>query len=217
MNGVSAPRPSVTVTFAQSLDGCLAAEPGQPFALSGPESLQFTHQLRATHDAIVIGLGTVRADDPHLTVRHATGLNPQPIVLDSQLRFPLNARLLRHPTHSLWIATTDAAPVDRQTALEAAGARVLRLSADERGHVALSALLDHLGALGLRSLMVEGGAQVITSFLTARLADRLIITIAPKLIGGVRALTAPVHLSLRNVRYQVLGEDVIMEAEVGER
>jgi 3,4-dihydroxy 2-butanone 4-phosphate synthase/GTP cyclohydrolase II len=208
------PRPPVTVTFAQSLDGSLAAETGQPLALSGPQALQFTHQLRAAHDAILIGIGTLLADNPRLTVRHAAGPNPQPIVLDSQLRFPLNANLLSHPNHAPWIVTTEAAPHERQAALEAAGARVLRIPSDaaNAGRVALPALLDQLGALGVRSLMVEGGAHVITSFLAERLADRLIVTIAPRLIGGLRAISTPLHLSLHNVRYQVLGEDVLVEA-----
>ncbi|MGQ0601243.1 MAG: RibD family protein [Anaerolineales bacterium] len=210
------PRPSVTVTFAQSLDGSLTAERGQPLALSGPESLAYTHHLRAAHAAILVGLGTVLADDPQLTVRHAAGPHPQPIVLDSQLRLPLTARLLRHPTHPLWIATTNAAPGERQSALEAAGAHIMRLPADEAGHVALPALLDELGAQGMRSLMVEGGARVITAFLAQRLAERINLTLAPRFIGGVRAITERMDVSLRNVQYRVLGNDVIVEGRLDE-
>ncbi|HRE30133.1 MAG TPA: dihydrofolate reductase family protein, partial [Anaerolineales bacterium] len=77
------------VSYAQSLDGCLAAAVGAPLALSGPEALRFTHQLRATHAAILVGIGTVLADDPQLTVRLVDGVHPQPVVLDSQLRLPL--------------------------------------------------------------------------------------------------------------------------------
>jgi 3,4-dihydroxy 2-butanone 4-phosphate synthase/GTP cyclohydrolase II len=205
------PRPSVTVAFAQSLDGSLTAERGQPLALSGPQALVYTHQLRATHAAILVGLGTVFADDPQLTVRHATGPNPQPIVLDSHLRLPLSARLLRHPTHRLWIFATEAAPHERQSALEAVGARITRLPADEAGQVALPALLDELGARGIASLMVEGGARVLTAFLAQRLADRVSVTIAPRLIGGLRAVTERLDVSLRNVQYRVLGDDVIVE------
>lgn len=208
------PRPSVTVTFAQSLDGCLAAAPGRPLALSGPESLALTHRLRAAHTAILVGLGTVLADDPQLTVRHASGPNPQPILLDSQLRCPLEAKLLRHPTHRLWIATTAAAPPERERALEAAGARIHRGPADDNGRVALPALLDWFGAQGVSTLMVEGGAQVITAFIAGGLAERLIVTVAPRLIGGVRAITTPMDLPLRNVRYQVLGDDMVVEADL---
>jgi 3,4-dihydroxy 2-butanone 4-phosphate synthase/GTP cyclohydrolase II len=208
------PRPTATLAFAQSLDGSLAAGPGQPLALSGPESLAYTHSLRAAHAAILIGLGTVLADDPQLTVRYAAGPNPQPIVLDSQLRFPLTARLLRHPSHSVWIAATEAAPRERQSALEAAGACVLRLPRDEAGHVALPALLDALGARGFDSLMVEGGARVLTAFLAQRLAQRVSLTIAPRFIGGLKAIAARLDVSLYGVQYRRLGDDLVVEGEL---
>src|SRR5512143_1701471 len=91
-------RPLVSLCYAQSLDGCIAAERGRPTQLSGPETKQITHRLRALHDGILVGIGTVLADDPHLTVRHARGENPQPVVLDSRLRTPVEARLIAgHP------------------------------------------------------------------------------------------------------------------------
>jgi 3,4-dihydroxy 2-butanone 4-phosphate synthase/GTP cyclohydrolase II len=193
------------------LDGSLAAAPGQPLALSGPESSAFTHQLRSEHDAILVGIGTVLADNPRLTVRLVPGPNPQPIVLDSRLQFPLTANLLQHP-RGVIIATTDQADSRQQAELEAAGARVVRLPARDR--VPLPALLDWLGENGIKSLMVEGGSRVITSFLLERLADRVAITIAPRFVGGVRALASPVDLTLRNVTYRTLDIDLIVEAEV---
>lgn len=205
-------RPRVTVTYAQSLDGSLAAATGRPLALSGPEALAYTHRLRAEHAAILVGLGTVQADNPRLTVRHAAGPHPQPILLDSQLRCPLDAALLSHPTHHLWIAARADAPAERRAALEAAGAQVLPLPEAAAGRVSLPALLDELGARGVDTLMVEGGAQVITAFLTQDLADRLIITIAPRLVGGVRALAAPLDLPLPNAQWRCLGPDLICEA-----
>lgn len=220
-------RPAVTVTFAQSLDGCLAAEPGRPLALSSPEALAYTHRLRASHAALLVGLGTVLADNPRLTVRHAAGPNPQPVILDSHLRCPPQAALLRHPTHRLWIAArADAllAPgaegerrARRAAALTEAGAVIIPLPADAQGRVSLPALLDELSRRGLASLMVEGGAQVITAFLTQGLAERLIVTIAPRLLGGVHALAAPLDLALREPQYRVLGQDLIVEARVDGR
>jgi 3,4-dihydroxy 2-butanone 4-phosphate synthase/GTP cyclohydrolase II len=207
------PRPLVTLAYAQSLDGSIAAVPGRPLALSGPESLQYTHQLRAAHDAILVGIGAVLADNPRLTVRRAPGPDPQPVVLDSRLRFPLDANLLSHPRPP-WIAATDRADPARQSALEAAGARVLRLPADECGRVHLAALLDALADSGINTLMVEGGSSVITAFLTARLVDRLRLTLAPRLVGGLRALSAPCDVQLQNVTYRTLGADLIVEAEV---
>jgi len=207
------PRPLVTLTYAQSLDGSIAAVPGRPLALSGPESTTFTHQLRAAHDAILVGIGTVLADNPRLTVRLASGPDPQPVVLDSHLRFPLDANLLRHPRPP-WIATTARAAPERQAALEAAGARVIRFPADDCGRVHLSALLDALADAGIKTLMVEGGSAVVTSFLSARLVDRVALTLAPRLVGGLRAVAAPCDLRLQNVTCRPLGIDLIVEADV---
>lgn len=207
------PRPLVTLSYAQSLDGSLTAVAGQPLDLSGPESMLFTHQLRAAHEAILVGIGTVLTDNPRLTAHRVGGPHPQPIVLDSRLRFPLTARLLAHP-HGVWIATTEAAPANVQSELETKGARVIRLASDKRGRVSLPALLEWLGESGINSMMVEGGAEVITAFLSAGLANRVALTIAPRFVGGLNALRLPCDMRLQNVRYQVLGNDVIVEGDL---
>lgn len=179
-------RPLVTLSYAQSLDGCLTIRAGQPSPISGPQSRVVTHRLRAAHDAILVGIGTVLADDPNLTVRLVEGDDPQPVIVDSRLRFPLEARLLSAGCQP-WIATAEPADPARRAVLEGRGARVLTLPPRE-GRVSLPALLDELGQMGITSLMVEGGAQVITSFLRERLADQLILTVAPVLVGGLHAV-----------------------------
>jgi GTP cyclohydrolase II len=209
-------RPFVTLSYAQSLDGSIAARPGQPLTLSGQRSLVLTHRLRATHDAILVGIGTVLADNPQLTVRLVEGQLPQPVVADSRLRFPLAANLLcKHPLPPL-IAASEVADQERQQALEAAGARVLRLPTDAAGRVSLPALLERLGELNIDSLMVEGGARIITSFLSERLVDHLVLTVAPKLIGGmrgIRRLARPGFVCfphLRHLCHQWLEDDLIL-------
>ncbi len=182
------PAPFVTLTYAQSLDGSIAAEPGKPLQLSNPESQAFTHQLRAMHDAVLVGVNTVLSDDPRLTVRLVGGRSPQPIVLDGQLRFPLAARLLRSPCVAPIIVTTDGACAMREGALREAGAQVVRLPSIPNGHIDLRSLLMHLQQLGIGSLMVEGGGRVITNFLSSDAVDLLIVTIVPRLVGGVPAV-----------------------------
>lgn len=208
------PRPQVTLAFAQSLDSRLAAPDGCPLRLSGPAALRYTHALRAAHDAILVGLGTVMADDPRLTVRHSPGQHPQPVLVDSQLRCPRTAQLLRHPTHRLWIFTTPTAPAAAQPALEAQGAQVWRIAANAVGQVDLRALLEKLHELGRRRVMVEGGPTLITAFLRAELAESLSLTLAPRFVGGPVGLALPTGVALRQVRYQVLEENVILEAQL---
>ncbi len=180
-------RPFVTVTYAQSVDGSIAAADGGRLLLSSPASLRLTHALRAAHNAILVGAGTVLADDPSLTLRLAQGEHPQPVVLDSRLRIPETARLLRGP-RPVWIATTAAADPARRARLEALGARVCVLPADADGRVDLHALLSGLGQAGMYSLMVEGGAAVLAAFLGGGLADAAVVTVAPRFVGGLPAL-----------------------------
>jgi GTP cyclohydrolase II len=210
-------RPCVTLSYAQSLDGSIADRPGRPLALSGSQAMAMTHALRALHQAILVGIGTVLADNPRLNVRLVSGPDPQPVVVDSRLRFPPYANLLKN-RRSPWIATHADAEAERQHALEAAGARVLRLPGSN-GWVDLDALLEHLGSIGINSLMVEGGAQIITSFLTFRLVDQVVLTIAPLLVGGLRVVD---HLELasrrrfprlKNLSYQQLGDDLVLRGE----
>lgn len=174
-------RPLVTLSYAQGLDGSIAARRGRPSALSGAQALQYTHRLRAAHGAILVGVGTVLSDDPQLTVRLAPGEHPQPVVLDSSLRTPLAARLLSGPI-APWLFCTQRAAPQAQAVLEAAGAQVERQPG--AGRVDLPALLARLSELRIRSLMVEGGGEIINSFLEAGLADRAMLTIAPVNPGG---------------------------------
>ena len=212
-------RPFVTLSWAQSLDGCLAIEPGQPTALSGDESLALTHALRAAHDVIMIGVGTLLADDPALTVRFWPGASPAPLVLDSRLRTSLQSRLVAGAgTRAVAFACTQAGAVDQQQRLEACGARVLRLPACASGWVDLPALLAKLGETGCKRVMVEGGAKVLTSFLQAGLADFAIVTVAPRFLGGLSAvgrlqrgsrpqIATPVH--------ERFGTDLVMAGRAG--
>jgi 3,4-dihydroxy 2-butanone 4-phosphate synthase/GTP cyclohydrolase II len=203
--------PQVTLSYAQSLDGCLTTRRGERFELSGLESRRLTHRLRAAHDAILVGIGTVLVDDPRLTARLVPGKNPQPVVLDSRLRFPAEARLLI--SGSPWIATTAPADPTRLAALERAGAQVLVLPASDDGRVDPGALLGRLGELGIGSLMVEGGAAVIGSFLRERLVNFIVLTIAPLFLGGLpsveigRAGGLP---RLADLQFAAFGQDLVI-------
>jgi 3,4-dihydroxy 2-butanone 4-phosphate synthase/GTP cyclohydrolase II len=188
-------------------------------AISGETSLTFTHLLRASHDAILVGVGTVLADNPRLTVRLVEGVQPQPIILDSKLRTPSDARCLTGPRPA-WVATT-AVDFAQRAAVEATGGRVFHLPADEQGQVDLLAFLQMVAANGIRSIMVEGGGTVINSFLQQRLANNAVVTIAPRFIGGLHVLatkaTGGVSTSLRNPNSFQLGEDLILHGQLTHR
>ncbi len=221
--------PLVTLSYAQSLDGCITLRRGKPLALSCEESLITTHRLRAAHQAILVGIGTILADNPRLNVRLVEGRNPQPVVLDSQLRFPVGSRLLDSPQPP-WIATTGRASPEKRATLESVGVRLLEIPEDRHQRIQLSALLERLASLGIDSLMVEGGAQVITSFLSERLVDRIILTIVPRFLGGLHApealseistgttisaashpsRPAPVFPNLKSWQAERVGEDLLI-------
>lgn len=221
-------RPLVTLSYAQSLDGSIAARRGSPLPLSGPESLVMTHTLRAAHHVVLVGIGTVLADDPRLNVRLARGRDPQPVVLDSRLRLPLGCRLVGNVSRPPWVFTTPRADRRKQQDLEAAGVRVLRLAPSANGWVDLKALLAALAADGVNSVMVEGGARVITSFLRKRLVDRLVVTVTPTILGGLRAVERPMfsHANgstgngglprLRDTGYELMGADLVMWGSLAE-
>src|SRR4051812_28965827 len=178
----------VTLAFAQSLDGCIAAGPGERTEIDCAGARRFSHALRALHDAIAIGVNTLLVDDPRLNVRDATGPDPRPVVIDSRLRTPTTAQLFRRASSFPIVATTDAACPERVRVLEAAGAEVVRVASDGQGRVDLAGLFAALARRGIGSVMVEGGARIITSVLTGRHARQVVVTVSPDLLGGVRAV-----------------------------
>src|ERR687887_251391 len=145
-------RPLVTAAFALSQDGCMSASRAGRTILSGDESMRLTHRLRATHDAVLVGIGTVLCDDPQLTTRLVSGRTGLRIVLDSQLRTPKTARVLRAHSIPPLIVGRDSVSRVRVDALREAGADVVLLPGGPSG-ISLGALFKHLAALGVSGLM----------------------------------------------------------------
>ena len=208
-------RPFITVSYAQSLDGSIASKNRLPIQLSGPEAAVLTHQIRAANDTILIGVGTLLADDPRLTVRLAEGSNPQPIILDTHLRTPLSARLVTQSDLSPWIINARNNRSNRVEALKNAGATPFPCVTGRGGKIDLHALMTMLAEMQVNSIMVEGGAKVITSFVHSRLIDQFIITVSPRLVGGLpvidsNGLDLNTNLTLGNLSYQRLGNDLII-------
>jgi diaminohydroxyphosphoribosylaminopyrimidine deaminase / 5-amino-6-(5-phosphoribosylamino)uracil reductase len=212
------PRPVVTLSYAQTLDGRLATSAGSSQWISAPESLRFSHGLRAKHDAIMVGSGTVCKDDPRLTVRLVAGPNPLRVVVDSTLRTPLTAAVLtERAAPGTVLAVTDRAPAAKRNEVRALGATVLCLPTNAGGRVDLVALLAALHQRGVGSVLVEGGAGMITALLQAR----LVVCVAPKILGaGIEAVG---DLGIRELAQSLLvadtwvtrcGADVVFEGRV---
>ncbi len=221
---VSNRRPRVTLTYAQSLDGRIATSTGQSQWISGEQTLRLAHELRRDHDAILVGAGTVIADDPRLTCRVEGGRDPHRCVLDSMLRIPPTAHVVAQAggvATSVFHAesATDPACTQRAHALTVAGVELVAVPATDGG-LDLRAVLEHLRALGCASLLVEGGSAVLTSFYRARLVDRLVLVCAPMVVGsgtdavgdlGIEELSGAQRGTTRRVRQ--LGDDIVWEID----
>lgn len=221
-------RPAVTLTFAQSLDGRIATRSGDSRWISGDESLNLAHEIRRDNDAILVGVGTVLRDDPELTCRLPDCDSPLRVILDSELRTPPRSRIACTardiPTVLFTAAERRSAACDPSRFSPSRGALIdcgievvdVQRSGDDR--LSLPAVLDELSWRGVSSLMVEGGAAVLTSFIRARLVDRIVVVAAPVIIGagtetvgdlGVDALAQAWRG--RTVSVRRLGQDVVWE------
>jgi len=216
-------RPFVLLKMAMTADGKIASKTGDSKWISSEESRLMVHKLRNKYAAVLVGVNTVLKDDPQLTVREIEGRDPWRIVLDSQGRIPLRAKILQAKSEAKTIiATTAKMPRDVEAALKERGSKVevWRLPAKD-GKVDLVSLIEKLAALGIDSLLVEGGATVAASFLKENLVDKIMLFIAPKIIGGREALT-PVEgeglakiedaFSLKDVSVNMVDNDVVYEA-----
>jgi diaminohydroxyphosphoribosylaminopyrimidine deaminase/5-amino-6-(5-phosphoribosylamino)uracil reductase len=216
-HGVEREPPFVALKYALTLDARLAESPHRPSAVTGPEARAETHRLRAGFDAIMVGSGTALADDPLLTVRGAVAprVPLARLVLDTEARLPVDARLLRTTAEApVLLLCAEDAPVARREALEEAGARILTLPRGERG-LQIGAALERLHSEGIRSIFCEGGGRLGASLLQADLVHRLYLFYAPRLFGetGVPAFPGGFGAAAegwRQRRLESFGDDLLV-------
>jgi diaminohydroxyphosphoribosylaminopyrimidine deaminase/5-amino-6-(5-phosphoribosylamino)uracil reductase len=217
-------RPHVTLKWAMTLDGKIAAFDRHSRWITGEAARQEGHRLRSRSDAIVTGIGTVLADDPALTVRllEPWPREPYRVVVDSRARLPLEAKLLQTGSRSRVLAAVgEAAPPQRLAALESAGVTVLACKSRE-GRVDVTDLAARLFALDVTSVLLEAGSDLTGAFVQAGLVDRVAAFVAPTLLGGAAAptpvgghgLTLPGALRLTNLTTRPLGPDWLLEADI---
>ncbi|OGP11758.1 MAG: riboflavin biosynthesis protein RibD [Deltaproteobacteria bacterium RIFCSPLOWO2_12_FULL_43_16] len=218
--------PFVTLKLASTLDGKIATASGESKWITGETARRYAHRMRAEADAVMVGIGTVIADDPELTVRLVKGKNPVRIVVDSRLRMPANAKILNQHKGSVIIATIKKKSQESEVrnqekkikALNASGADVLLLHS-RNGKVDLKALMKELGKREITSLIIEGGGSLAASAIKEGIVDKITIFVAPKFFGkeglsmigelGIRRLKDAICLSRLECRK--LGDDLLLE------
>lgn len=184
------------INGAMTVDGKIATASGDS-KISSKEDLIRVHKLRASVDAVIVGISTILSDDPRLTVRHVNGKNPARVIVDSKARIPIDSQIMRTaPKIRTIIAVTDQAPEEKVHKLEDMGAEVLVIREGKRGESAavphgvdLKELFRRLDEMGMKKILVEGGGELNWSLLHLGLVDELTVTVAPKIAGGRLATT----------------------------
>jgi len=218
--------PFVTAKFAASLDGKIGTKSGDSKWISGGEARKYAHYLRYTADAIMAGVNTILADDPHLTCRCGerggkSRKQPLRVIVDGRGRTPLAAQVFREPGKTLLALGKLLTPEDKETFTQA-GAELLELPSKE-GLVDLERLLKALGERGITSVLAEGGGTLLGSLFDYGLVDKITAFIAPIIIGGKEAKTAVSgkgvdkvidSLKLERVRVEKIGEDLMVSGYI---
>ena len=211
--------PFVVLKIAQSLDGRIATARGESKWITGKTARRHVHQLRNDLDAVLVGIGTVKKDDPSLDCRIRGGRNPYRIIVDSGLTIPAGSKVLRYSDNKTIIATTNKAPKRKIEQLTALGSTVLVIKS-RAGRVDLKALMKELGKLDITGVMIEGGSSIASSAVSAGIVDRVMFFTAPMIIGGTDSVPSiggksPSLLGnaikLKDLRATACGDDILIE------
>lgn len=216
-------RPFISLKYAMTLDGKIATANGDSQWITGEEARTKAHYLRKTHDAILVGVGTVLKDNPELTTRLVKGVNPLRIVLDTKLQTPLTSAVLNEAAKTLIFVGKNHNVEHRQVLEQLDWVEVIEVGETTEGILDLQEILNVLYQREIRSVLVEGGSKVLGAFKDAGLVDRVYAFVAPKICGGQNSLSSiggegvefmDDALQLENLEIEKLGNDVLLTARV---
>ncbi len=232
--------PFVILKIAQSIDGKIATSKGESRWITGEEARGYVHKLRNEVDAVLVGIGTVRKDNPSLDCRIKGGRNPYRVIVDSNLQIPLNAKVLKHNDNKTIIAAIPPTPPfgkggrggilkggwrdyqKKMDYLKSQGVNILFVKV-KNGRIDLKELMKKLGKLDIMSVMIEGGSSINASALSSGVVDKIMVFVAPKIIGGVDSVPSvggksPAFLknaiSVKNLQVRKIGEDFLFEGYI---
>ena len=212
-------RPFVSLKAAISLDGRMCLDNNSSKWITGIEARIQAHVMRSENDAVLVGVNTILNDDPELTVRYVEGITPLRVVLDSNLKTPPDAKVISHDNKCL-IITSENADSDKAKILEDSGARVARVKLNNN-HIDIKSALEYLASQGILTLMVEGGPEVLSSFLSNKFADYVKFFIAPRIFGEGKNISLNMNFAevnsafrLSGLESRLCGDDVIIEGRL---
>ena len=213
--------PYVTLKVAQTLDGRIADEHGESKWISSTQSRRYVHELRSKYDAVLVGAGTVKKDDPNLTVRLVEGRNPRRIMIDTNLSIKSTNKLYLNNGDKKLIIVTSNKNTDKKNKikrLENCGAHLIYVNEDEKNKLNLKEVLKELGKMKISSILVEGGGGVFTSFVKKNVFDEILLFMGPKILGtglptinniGIKSLRNALKVKIGNC--ERIGDDLMVE------
>ncbi|ACQ55092.1 bifunctional diaminohydroxyphosphoribosylaminopyrimidine deaminase/5-amino-6-(5-phosphoribosylamino)uracil reductase RibD [Clostridium botulinum] len=218
-------KPFVVLKTASTLDGKIATRTGESKWITGEEARHKVQQIRNDLSGIMVGIDTVIKDDPLLTTRIEGGRSPKAIIVDSNLRIPLESKILETLSkRAIYIATTKKHKnPSKKNALENLGAKVLEFEENQEGKVPLNKLMEYLGTEGVDSILLEGGSTLNFSALKEGIVDKIMCFIAPKIMGGQDSKTMiggtgieslKDIFNLQNLKFEKIGQDILIEGYV---
>lgn len=206
---VSEKIPYVTLKIAQSIDGKISEAKNKQTWLTGKESIQFVHKLRSEYDAILVGAGTIKTDNPLLNVREVKGRNPIRIIMDGKLSIPLNSKILNNAEpEKTWIFTSQKSNQKKLKQLEKKGVKVFYVKTAANGRINLKSILKVIAKNRITSVLVEGGQEIFYQFFNQKLFDELIVLQSPKILDkGLTGFNSTQLKNLPLIEKNRLGKD----------